>query len=69
MSFIRRELDRIGAALRDPQSSNCRAELYAAQQALAWASEPVGFAAPYATIMGIQEAPIDCSERIRPPSS
>jgi hypothetical protein len=53
MSFLQRELDRIEAALRQPQSGNRYVELYAAQQALAWASEPTGFASPYAMIMGI----------------
>jgi hypothetical protein len=37
MSFVQRELDRIGDALRHSQPSNHYAELYAAQQALIWA--------------------------------
>lgn len=44
MSYIQRELDRIGAVLRDGFNHPNRAELYAAQQALFWAQEPTGFA-------------------------
>jgi hypothetical protein len=47
MSFIQRELDRIGNALRQTQPSPGYAELYAAQQALMWALEPNGFKPPY----------------------
>jgi hypothetical protein len=64
MSFIQRELDRIGAALTQPQPGPEYAELYAAQQALVWALEPTGFKAPYdaivrASILGGSE---DCQE-------
>lgn len=52
MSFLQRELDRIGEVLRSPQSSNRYAELYAAQQTLVWALEPTGFKAPYDMIVG-----------------
>lgn len=46
MSFIQRELDRIGEALRaDPGAPNYD-RLYAAQQALAWVLEPEGFMPP-----------------------
>ena len=47
MSFVQRELDRIGDALRQPQPNNRYAELYAAQQALIWATDPTNFKAPY----------------------
>jgi hypothetical protein len=47
MSFVQRELDRIGTALQQPQSDNRYAELYAAQQALKWAIEPADFKSPY----------------------
>jgi hypothetical protein len=67
MSFIQRELDRIGAALQQPQLSNRYAELYAAQQALSWAAEPTGFASPASMLMGIQEGSADCSDALRPP--
>jgi len=69
MSFIQRELDRIGEALRQPQSGNHYAELHAAQQALAWATDPSGFASPFSSITGSRGETEDCSARIRPPSS
>ena len=46
MGFIDRELARIETALHQPQPSERYASLYAAQQALKWATEPQGFAAP-----------------------
>lgn len=46
MSFMQRELDRIGAVLRDGFNHPNHAELYAAQQALFWAQEPTGIASP-----------------------
>lgn len=58
MSFIQRELERIGDALRDPQPSNRYAELYAAQQALVWALEPEGYKSPYNMLVD----PIDTQE-------
>lgn len=69
MSFIQRELDRIEVAMKQPQFGDSYEKLYAARQALAWALEPIGFAAPFASITGNPEAPIDCSGRIRPPLS
>jgi hypothetical protein len=48
--FIQRELDRIAGALRRAPSPECHQRLYAAQQALSWALEPNGFAAPYDVI-------------------
>lgn len=51
MMFIQRELDRIGAALTQPQPGPHYAELYAAQQALLWAQEPEGFKSPYAMLV------------------
>jgi hypothetical protein len=53
MSFIQRELERVGAALMQPQPSDHYAELYAVQQALLWALEPEGFKSPYDMIVGI----------------
>lgn len=47
MSFIQRELDRISYALTHDPSRDKYPELYAAQQALAWAMDPEGFKAPY----------------------
>jgi hypothetical protein len=51
MSFIQRELDRIGNALTCTQPGKGYAELYAAQQALVWALEPSGFKPPYDMII------------------
>lgn len=69
MSFIQRELDRIGEALRtDPDAADYD-RLYAAQQALSWASDPQGFKSPFAAIKGTQEGAEDCSEDRRPQPS
>lgn len=70
MSFIQRELDRIGEALRAAPEGNQYAQLYAAQQALAWATEPNGYAAPSMLLMGIPAGSRDCSAHLHPtPSS
>ena len=45
------ELDRISAALREPHVANYD-QLYAAQQALSWALDPVVFKSPYETVSG-----------------
>jgi hypothetical protein len=55
MSFIQRELDRIGNALRQPQPGREYAELYAAQQALVWALEPDGFKSPYDMLVNARD--------------
>jgi hypothetical protein len=47
---VKSELERIECALRDPQTDERYCQLYAAQQALAWAMNPSGFASPFATI-------------------
>ena len=61
MSFIQRELDHIGDALRADPQSNDYDRLYAAQQALAWATDPQGFASPMKHIRGrTQEGSEDC---------
>lgn len=69
MSFVQREIERIEIALRQPQSANRYIELYAAQQALAWASEPTGYAAPHAMIMGIPANSADCLSASNPEPS
>lgn len=46
MSFVQRELDKISAALRDPNAAEVHDKLYAAQQALSWAVDPELFKAP-----------------------
>ncbi len=53
MSFLQRERDRVQRALRDPSNKDRYDELYAAQQALAWASEPNGYASPMKMLTGI----------------
>lgn len=69
MSFIQRELDRIGKALREEPQVNDYDRLYAAQQALSWATDPEGFASPMKHIMGTREGLEDCSAGPhRPPS-
>jgi hypothetical protein len=44
--FIQRELERLAADLREPQPPERYCALYAARQALVWAMEPGGYAAP-----------------------
>ncbi len=66
MSFIERELTRIGSALRDSQHEEHRDALYAAQQALSWAHDPNSFRTPYGMVMGIREGSEDCSDPRRP---
>ena len=77
INSARRELERIERALRDPQTDERYCQLYAAQQALAWAINPSGFASPYATIQrglirplsDIQEGSGGCPALRRPPQS
>ena len=69
MGFVQRELDRISKALAEASNGDRYTELYAAQQALAWALEPDAFKAPYSTITGTLEERVDCSEHNRPPRS
>ncbi len=69
MSFIQRELDRINSLLGDGSNPHY-AELYAAQQALAWALEPTGYKAPLDAVMKDTLADSeDYSVHTRPPSS
>ena len=69
MSFVQRELDRINTALNASEHTSQRPELYAAQQALAWALDPTGVASPYAMITGTEADSADCSaHRHLPPS-
>ena len=73
--FIQRELLRVQAALREPQSDERYCWFYVAQQALSWALDPSGFSAPYDTIVGGRVMPLsarspadseDCSARNHP---
>ena len=54
MSFLQRELDRIREALLSERDGEIYDRLYAAQQALAWASDPTGFRSPFNTITGAE---------------
>jgi hypothetical protein len=74
---VARELERLEKALREPQTDDRYCQLYAAQQALAWALDPSAAASPYATIQrglvkplrGTQEGSADCQAVGRPPES
>jgi len=60
MGFIDRELARLHRALDVGAGSPRYFELYAAQQALAWAMEPEGFASPSSYLTDTQEGSGDC---------
>ena len=63
MSFVQRELDRIGDALRQPRPNNRYAELYAVQQALTWALDPTEYKPPFDLL--VTSTPVgseDCRE-------
>jgi hypothetical protein len=66
ISFVQRELDRIHNALGDERTNPKYPELYAAQQALAWALDPRCARSPFDTVMGTQEAKEDCPEYPHP---
>lgn len=70
MGFVQRELDRIEAALVDEAIGTERfQQLFAAQQALKWTTEPQGFATPLdsidklpaSTTVGSRAEPAGCS--------
>lgn len=69
MKYIERELAIINEALRRPGNLRNQDQLYAAQQALAWALEPDAFRRPYLTAMGTQEGSEDCSGHPHPIAS
>ena len=58
IGFVSRELDRIAAALREPQPPKRYVELYAAQQALSWSLDPEHFSAPLDTIQQDRIQPV-----------
>jgi hypothetical protein len=62
MSFIQRELDRIGTALRQSQPGLRYSQLYAAQQALSWTIEPEIIAAPFDTIVEVTSGTVEDSK-------
>ena len=59
MGHVSQELERLGRALLDERNGARCAELYAAQQALAWCLDPYGLNAPCRMIMGTQEGSED----------
>jgi hypothetical protein len=69
MSFLRREFDRLQAALREQENANKYDLLYAAQQAIAWASDPDAYRSPFEMLTGIQGEPKGCPAESRPPQS
>jgi hypothetical protein len=62
MSFVQRELERVGTALRQSQPSNRYAELYATQQALMWALDPGEYKAPFDMLVTSTPGSADCQE-------
>jgi hypothetical protein len=69
MGFVQRELEKISAALRDPQAADSYDRLYAVQQALSWSLDPTMFKRPYSLIMDIQEDSEGCPSLSNPASS
>ena len=79
MGFGDREMERLADALRKNPDGPHYAELYAAQQALKWATEPQGFAAPSdkllqtgrnsEAVMGTLAGPAGCSGEGHPSES
>ncbi len=47
MSFIQREIDRIGNAIQQSNPVPRYSELYASQQALMWVIDPESFKSPF----------------------
>lgn len=62
MGFVDRELEKLSRALCENPDGEHYAELYAAQQALGWATDPKAFRSPYNMIMGIPAETADCPE-------
>lgn len=69
MDEVKNELAKLGRALLDPALSDRRDELYAAQQALAWVTEPTLALSPLAhlTTHYIAAADKGYSAHSRPP--
>lgn len=69
MSFIQREINKISFTLRKTPDGLSYRELYAAQQALAWALEPDGTRSPFQMIMGTHVDLTGCPVESNPASS
>lgn len=54
MKYIKRELNQVSEALREPRNEDEYKQLYAVQQALSWALEPNGYKRPLVMVTGIQ---------------
>lgn len=69
MRHISDEAEKTSAILINGSDPMQTSALYIAQQALNWAEQPKSFRSPLATIMGISEASVDCSEENHLPRS
>ena len=67
MSTIQNEMDAIQDRIRNGAHPLEQSALFAAQQALAWAINPMAAQSPLTFILGIREGLEDCSEETRPP--
>lgn len=61
MSFVAREMERLNRALDEGVGNPRYPELYAAQQALAWALEPSSAISPYAYLTSTDADAGGCS--------
>ena len=59
LSAVNEELYRLRTALLDPRDPN-RERYWAAQQALAWITDPENFAPPFSAIRGSEAEPKGC---------
>lgn len=66
MSFIQRELERLGRELCTNPQGDRYAEFYAAQQALAWALEPAVIQPPSRLLTSSEASEASCWADIRP---
>jgi hypothetical protein len=58
MGFVESELERVTTKLQaGPLAADERGQLYAAQQALSWAINPVTFKSPYDMIVSTSDTP------------
>jgi hypothetical protein len=62
MSFIQRELDRIGHAIRQAKPAPHYDELYSVQQALLWALDPNSYKSPYDFLVPVSDTPQDSED-------
>lgn len=69
MSFLQREFTRLNEALRDESLSEKKELLYAAQQAIAWALDPLAYRSPFRFITGSSASSEDCLACLGQPQS